>query len=137
MNLFTRINSAVKAFFSNRNSLLICVLFWLLRGAVLITSSIYHCSVVRQKNFPGKLKSAKLKLFTGINSAVKASLSNWNIFLICILFQLLRGAALITSSIYHSCVIRQKEFSSEVEMRKVDSFYWNRLSSKSCYFELE
>ena len=38
-------------------------------------------------------------------------------------------AALITSSIYHCCVIRQKEFSRKVEMSKVESFYWNKLSS--------
>ena len=48
-----------------------------------------------------------------------------------------QGAALITSSIYHYCVVRQKEFSRKVEMSKVESFYWNRLSSKSFSFELE
>ena len=48
-----------------------------------------------------------------------------------------QGAALITSSIYHCCVIRQKEFSRKVEMSKVDSFYWNKLSSESGSFELE
>ena len=47
------------------------------------------------------------------------------------------GAALITSSIYHYCVVRQKEFSRKVEMSKVESFYWNRLSSKSFSFESE
>ena len=32
------------------------------------------------------------------------------------------GVALITSSIYHCCVVRQKEFSRKVEMSKVESF---------------
>ena len=48
-----------------------------------------------------------------------------------------RGAVLITSSIYHCCVITQKEFSRKVEMSKVESFYWNKLSSKSFSFESE
>ena len=47
------------------------------------------------------------------------------------------GAALITSSIYDYCVVREKEFSRKVGMSKVESFYWNKLSSKSCSFELE
>ena len=42
--------------------------------------------------------------------------------------------ALITSSIYHCCVVRQKEFSRKVEMIKVESFYWNKLRNKS-FFE--
>ena len=46
-----------------------------------------------------------------------------------------QGAALITSSIYDYCVVRQKEFSRKVGMSKVESFYWNKLSSKSCSFE--
>ena len=47
------------------------------------------------------------------------------------------GAALIISSIYDSCVIRQKEFSRKVGMSKVESFHWNKLSSKRCSFESE
>ena len=47
------------------------------------------------------------------------------------------GAALITSSIYDYCVVRQKEFSRKVGMSKVESFYWNKLSSKSFSFESE
>ena len=47
------------------------------------------------------------------------------------------GAALITSSIYDYCVVRQKEFSRKLEMSKVESFYWNKLSSKSFSFELK
>ena len=57
--------------------------------------------------------------------------------MICVLFALFRGAALITSSIYDYCVVRQKEFSRKVGMSKVESFYWNKLSSKSCSFESE
>ena len=58
-------------------------------------------------------------------------------FLICVLFQLFSGVAMITSSIYHCCVVRQKEFSRKVEMSKVESFYWNKLSNKSFSFESE
>ena len=47
------------------------------------------------------------------------------------------GAALVTSSIYHCSVVRQKEFSRKVEMSKVESFYWNKLSSKSFSFDSE
>ena len=57
--------------------------------------------------------------------------------MIYVLFQLFRRAAPITSSIYHWSVIRQKEFSRKVEMSRVESFYWNKLSSKSCSFESE
>ena len=42
------------------------------------------------------------------------------------------GAALIKSSIYDYCVVGQKEFARKVGMSKVESFYWNILSSKSC-----
>ena len=34
-------------------------------------------------------------------------------------------------------VVRQKEFSRKVGMNKVESFYWNKLSSKSFSFESE
>ena len=47
------------------------------------------------------------------------------------------GAALITSSIYDYCVVRQKELSRKVGMSKVKSFYWNNFSSKRCSFESE
>ena len=47
------------------------------------------------------------------------------------------GAALITSSIYDYCVVGEKEFSRKVGTSKVESFYWNKLSSKSCSFEVE
>ena len=45
------------------------------------------------------------------------------------------GVALITSSIYHYCAVKQKEFSRKVEMSKVESFYWYKLSRKSFPFE--
>ena len=44
---------------------------------------------------------------------------------------------MITSSIYDYCILRQKEFSRKVGMSKVESFYWNILSSKNCSFESE
>ena len=78
-----------------------------------------------------------MNLFTGINSAVKAFLLNQSSFLIDGLFYLFRGAALITSSIYHYCVVREKEFSRKVKMSKVESFYWNKLSNESLFVESE
>ena len=75
-----------------------------------------------------------------MNSAIKAVLLNQSSFLFVFCFSCLGrggGAALITSSIYHYCVVREKEFSRKVEMRKVESFYWNELSNKSCSFESE
>ena len=80
---------------------------------------------------------SKVESFTGINSAIKAILLNLSSFLICVLFELFRGVALITFSIYHCCVVRQKEFSRKVEMSKVESFYWNKLSDKNFSFESE
>ena len=48
-----------------------------------------------------------------------------------------QGGTLITSSIYHCCVVRQKEVSRKIEMSKVEYFYWNKFSNKSFSFELE
>ena len=45
--------------------------------------------------------------------------------------------ALITSTIYHCCVVRQKAFSRKVEMSKVESFYWNKLSNKTFSIDSE
>ena len=45
-----------------------------------------------------------------------------------------QGLALITCSMYHCCVVRQKGFSRRVEMSKVESFYWKKLSSKKLFF---
>ena len=58
-------------------------------------------------------------------------------FFFCVLFQLFSGVALITLSICHCCVVRQKEFSRKVEISKVESFYWNKLSNKSFSFASE
>ena len=58
-------------------------------------------------------------------------------FFICVLFQLFSDVAVITSSIYLCCVVRQKEFSRKFEMSKVEFFCWNKLSSRSFSFELE
>ena len=59
-------------------------------------------------------------------------------FYLCfVLYAAVQGLALITCGIYHCCVVRQKEFSRKVEMSKVESFYFKKLSSKSFSFELE
>ena len=58
------------------------------------------------------------------------------IFDLCFVL-VVQGAALITSSIYDYCVVIQKEFSRKVGMSKVESFFWNKLNSKSCSFELK
>ena len=59
-------------------------------------------------------------------------------FYLCfVLHGAVQGLALITCSIYHCCVVRQKEFSRKVEMSKVESFCFKKLSSKSFSFELE
>ena len=47
------------------------------------------------------------------------------------------GAALITSCIFDYCVVREKEFSRKAGMSKVETFYWNKLSSKSFSLESE
>ena len=72
-----------------------------------------------------------------LNKLSSKSFSELEQLLICVLFYLFRRAALITSSIYHCCVIRQKEFSRKVEMSKVESFYWNKLSNESLSVESE
>ena len=51
-------------------------------------------------------------------------------FYLCFVL-VVQGAALITSSMYYCCVVRQKEFSSKVEMSKVESFHWNKVSNKA------
>ena len=50
---------------------------------------------------------------------------------------LLREVAFMTSSIYHCCVVKRKKFSRKVEVSKVESFCWNKLSNKSFSFESE
>ena len=80
---------------------------------------------------------SKVELFTGINSSLKAVLLNLSIFLFVSCFSCSGLAALITPSIYHYCVIRQKEFFRKVEMSKVESFYWNKHSNKSFSLKME
>ena len=46
-----------------------------------------------------------------------------------------QGAALITSSIYHYCAVEEKEFSRKIDMSKVESFYWNKVTNESLSVE--
>ena len=107
------------------------------QGAALITSSIYDYCVVKQKEFSRKVGMSKVECFYWNKLSSKSwSFESEQFFDLC--FVLVgQGAALITSSIYDYCVIRQKGFSRKVGMSKVESFYWNKLSSKSCSFELK
>ena len=126
-----------KSFSFNWSGFLICVLFYLLRWAALITSSIYNYCVLIQKEFSRKVGMNYVESFYWSKFSSKSFSFNWSGFLICVLFYLLRWAALITSSIYNYCVLIQKEFSRKVGMNYVESFYWNKLSSKNCSFESE
>ena len=67
-------------------------------------------------------------------SSKSCSFESKQFFDLCFVL-VVQGTALITSSIYDYCVVIQKEFSRKVGMNKVESFYWNKLSSKSCSFE--
>ena len=80
---------------------------------------------------------SKVESFYWSTLSSKSFSFNWSSLLICVLFYLFRWAALITSSIYDYCVIRQKEFCRKVGMSKVESFCLNKLNSKSCSFELK
>ena len=103
-------------------------------GAALITSSIYLCCVVRQKEFSRKVETSKVESFYWNKLSSKSfSFESEQFFYLCFVLAV-QGFALITSTIYDCCVIRQKEFSRKVEMSKVESFYWNTLSTKSCFF---
>ena len=109
-------------------------------GAALIASTIYHCSVVRQKEFSRKVEMSKVETFYWNKFSSKSfSFESEQFFDLHFVLAVGGGggAALIISSIYHWCVIRQKEFSRKVGMSKVESFYWNRLSSKTFSFESE
>ena len=104
-------------------------------GAALITSSIYDYCVVKQKEFSRKVGMSKVESFYWNKLSSKScSFESEQFFYLCFVL-VVQGAALITSSIYDYCVVRQKEFSRKVEMSKVESFCWNKLSSKSCSFE--
>ena len=97
----------------------------------MITSSIHHCSAVRQKEFSRRVEMSKVESFYWNKLSNKSFSFESEKSLVCVLFQLFRGVALITSSIHHCCAVRQ------AEMSKVESFYWYRLSSKSFSFESE
>ena len=64
----------------------LCLFVLAVQGVALIRSSIYHCCVVREKEFFKKVEMSKVEFFTGINSAIKAFLLNQSSFFICVLF---------------------------------------------------
>ena len=104
-------------------------------GPALITSSIYHYRVVRQKEFSRKVEMSKVESFYWhklTNNSFSFELEQFFDFCFVVAVQ---GVELITSSIYHCCVVRQEEFSRKVEMSKVESFCWNKPSNKSFSFE--
>ena len=70
-------------------------------------------------------------------SSKSCSFESEQFFLFVFCFSCSGGAALLTSTIYDYCVVRRREFSRKVGMRKVESFYFSKLSSKICSFELE
>ena len=105
--------------------------------AALIASSIYHYSVVTQKEFSRKVEMSKVETFYWNKLSSKSFSFESEQFFDLHFVLAVQWAALIISSIYHWCVIRQKEFSRKVEMSKVEFFYWNRVSSKSFSFESE
>ena len=79
---------------------------------------------------------SKVESFHGMSSVVTALLLDQSSFSFVSCFSSL-GVALITFSINHHCIMRQKEFSRKVEMSKVESFQWNDVSNDSSCFELE
>ena len=85
-------------------------------GAALIASTVYHCSVVRQKEFSRKVEMNKIESFYWNELSNKSFSFESEQFLICVLFQLFSGVAMITFSIYHCCVVRQKEFSRKTQL---------------------
>ena len=84
--------------------------------AALIASTVYHCSVVRQKEFSRKVEMNKVESFYWNKLSNKSFSFESEQFLICVLFQLFSGVAMITFSIYHCCVVRQKEFSRKTQL---------------------
>ena len=106
-------------------------------GAALITSSIYYYCFVREKEFSRKVEMSKFESFYCNKLSRKSfSFESEEFFDLCFVLAV-HGAALITSSVYHYCVVRQNEFSRKVEMSKVESFLWNKITNKSFSFELE
>ena len=97
--------------------------------------NIYHCCVVRHKEFSRKVEISEVESFYWNTLSNKSFSFELEQFFDLCFFGCSWGAALITFSMYHYTVITQKEFSREVEMSKVASFYWNTLSNKSPSFE--
>ena len=99
--------------------------------------------VKRQKEFSRKVEISKVEPFYWNKLSSKSFSFEWEQFFYLRFVLVVQGgggggaAALITFSIYDYCVVRQKEFSRKVEMSKVESCYWNKLSSKSLFFESE
>ena len=94
-------------------------------------------TVIRQKEFSRKVGMSKVESFYwNKRSSKSCSFELKQFFYLCFVL-VVQGAALITSSTCDYCVAKQKEFSKKVGMSKVESFYWNKLSSKSCSFESE
>ena len=77
---------------------------------------------------------SKVESFYWKKLSNKSFLLNQSCFLYLCFVLAVQGVAFITSSIYHCCVVREKEFSRKLEMSKVESFYWKKLSNKSCFF---
>ena len=105
------------------------------QGAALIISSIYYWCVKRQKEFSRKVEMRKVETFYWNKLSSKSFSFESEQFFDLRFVLVVQGAALITSSIYDYCVVKQKGFSRKVEMSKVESSYWNKLSSKSFVFE--
>ena len=137
LNLFTGITSAIKAFLLNRSSLLICVLSRLFMGGCTDHLQFIPLLCCKRKGISRKVEMSKVQsCYCNKLSSKRCSFELEQFFYLCFVLTV-QGAALITSSVYHYCVVKQKEFSRKVEMSKVESFYWNKLSSKSFSFELE
>ena len=57
-------------------------------------------------------------------------------FYLCFVL-VVQGGSTDNMSIYDYGVVRQKELSRKVEMSKIESFYWNKLSNESLSVESE
>ena len=93
------------------------------RKVALITFSIKHCCIIGQREFSRKTEDSKIKYlswnkFSSDNSCFELN----KFFLLCLHFAH-SGGSLKRPNIYCSCVVRQKEFSKEVEINKVKSFH--------------
>ena len=87
-----------------------------------ITFSIKHCCMIGLKEFSRKTEVSKIKYlswngFSSDNSCFEIN----EFFSLCLHFSHSEGS-LKRQNIYYCCVVRQKEFSREVEMNKLESF---------------